>query len=126
MRGRSLQRWHLRLLATQAPCFLRAVTAMTMIRKQFPIDRPTSEKLRRLAAKRGVAEAELIRLGIDALLAQEAAPEEEIDWKQQLAKFIEASGALSAAADRIERNKALQARRWRQRMKRNRKQFDGT
>jgi hypothetical protein len=43
-----------------------------MVRKQVYIEQAQDEKLKRLAKRRGVTEAELIRLGIESLTEGEA------------------------------------------------------
>jgi hypothetical protein len=57
---------------------------MAMIRKQFFIDREASARLKRAAAARGVSEAELIREGLEIVLADPAKDPE--DWKAGLAQ----------------------------------------
>ena len=58
--------------------------AMTMIRKQFFIDREASARLKRAATARGVSEAELIREGLEIVLAE--ATTDPDAWKAGLAK----------------------------------------
>jgi hypothetical protein len=55
---------------------------MTMIRKQFFIDREASARLKRAAAARGVSEAELIREGLEIVLNEPA--KDSNAWKAAL------------------------------------------
>ncbi len=55
---------------------------MTMIRKQFFIDRDQSRRLKRLAAAKGVAEGEIIRVAIEHKLQNDRA--ELDDWRNGL------------------------------------------
>jgi len=83
-----------------------------MVRKQVFITAEQNRKLKARAAAAGVAEAELIRAGIDLRLEQE--PEERIDWKARLEKL---SGAW---AERDDLDEILQRGRrgWKRRLKR--------
>ena len=95
---------------------------MTMIRKQFFIDREQSNLLRRLAASKGVSEGELIRLGVDKIIAEQQSETE--DWKRQFARVMEKLGDQSALATRVEQTKKLQSERWRARIGRSRKRLE--
>jgi hypothetical protein len=57
-----------------------------MIRKQFFITEEQNRRLKTEAARLGVAEADLIRAGIDLRLAQGAQEQDaqEVDWKKAL------------------------------------------
>ena len=83
-----------------------------MVRKQVFITAEQNKKLKARAAAAGVAEAELIRAGIDLRLGQE--PEEKIDWRTALGKL---SGAW---AERDDLDEILQRNRrgWKRRLKR--------
>ena len=60
---------------------------MTMIRKQFFIDREASRRLKQAALARGVSEAELIREGLEIVLTEPA--KDQDGWK---AGFAETKG----------------------------------
>ncbi len=94
---------------------------MTMIRKQFFIDREKSRELQRLAAARGVSEAELIRSGVALVLEQGATA--TADWRTNFRDVLAKLGKHEALARRIEKNKADQAKRWAKRLDETRKQL---
>ena len=95
---------------------------MTMIRKQFFIDREKSLELRRVAAARGLSEAELIRLGIDRILVDQG--KESAAWKAKFSTVMASLGDNSELADRIEKIKKFDAGRLDKRLARNRKLLD--
>jgi predicted DNA-binding protein len=64
---------------------------MTLIRKQFFIDRDVSQRLKLLAAEQGVSEAELIRRAIEVKLA--TADTEDDAWRTGLSRL---SGAWAS------------------------------
>lgn len=98
---------------------------MTMIRKQFFIDRDKSQKLQLMAQARGMSEAELIRAGVDRILAELAS--ETSDWKQKFQATIDSLGDFDGEglARRVAENKKRQAELWDKRMARNRRQLEG-
>jgi hypothetical protein len=63
---------------------------MTMIRKQFFIDPDVSQRLKTVARQKGVSEADLIRSGIERVLAETSLGGD--DWRAQ----------FNAAMDKVE------------------------
>jgi hypothetical protein len=96
---------------------------MTMIRKQFFIDRDASARLKRAAAARGVSEAELIREGIARVVDQAEA--EGADWKVKLEAALKAitPGQFDDLAERVEENRRQRKVRMKARRERLQKQW---
>ena len=87
-----------------------------MVRKQVFITAEQNKKLKARAAATGVAEAELIRSGIDLRLEQVA--EEQRDWQKVVEETL---GKLSGAwAERDDLDELLRRNRkgWKRRLKR--------
>ncbi len=82
---------------------------MTMIRKQFFIDREASRRLKLAAVARGVSEADLIRKGVDHVVAEIEG--ENQDWRKTFRAAVEAikPGRFDDLADRIEDNRRRRA-----------------
>ena len=82
---------------------------MGMIRKQFFIDREASRRLKRAAAIRGVSEAELIRDGIERVVAE--AEGEDRDWRKAFRAAVEAikPGQFDYLADQVAENRRRRA-----------------
>ena len=94
---------------------------MTMIRKQFFIDREKSQQLQRIAAAKGLSEAELIRAGVDRILAEQSAHAKPEGWKRRFLETMASLGDMSEVADRVEANKKEQGKLWQKRLARNEK-----
>ncbi len=87
-----------------------------MVRKQVFITAEQNKKLKLRAAAAGVAEAELIRAGIDLRLNQE--PEERRAWKSIVDEtFTKLSGAW-AERDDLDEILRKNRRGWKRRLKR--------
>jgi hypothetical protein len=87
-----------------------------MVRKQLFITAEQNKRLKARAAATGVAEAELIRSGIDLRLDQE--PEEQRAWREVVEETL---GRLSGAwAERDDLDELLRKNRkgWKRRLKR--------
>jgi hypothetical protein len=97
------------------------VFSMTMIRKQFFIDRDASARLKRAAAARGVSEAALIREGIAHVVDQA----EGADWKVKLEAALKAitPGQFDDLAERVEENRRQRKVRMKARRERLQKQW---
>jgi hypothetical protein len=82
---------------------------MTMIRKQFFIDRDASARLKRAAATRGVSEAELIREGIERVVGDVEV--EGNDWRKVLRDAVEAipAGQFDELAEHVAENRRRRA-----------------
>ena len=98
---------------------------MTMIRKQFFIDREQSRRLRQVAATQGLSDGELIRKAIDRMI--EELQTASHDWKTA---FDAAVGSLDPItgerlAERVAKNREQQSNLWDKRMARNRRQHEG-
>jgi hypothetical protein len=98
---------------------------MTMIRKQFFIDRDKSLQLQRVATAKGLSEAELIRAGVDCILAEQCADAKPEAWKRRFLATMASLGDMSEVADRVEANKKEQGKLWKKRLARNEKQLRG-
>jgi hypothetical protein len=98
---------------------------MTMIRKQFFIDREASARLKRAATARGVSEAELIRQGIARVVGETES--EADDWKNNLKAAVKAipPGMFDDLAERVGENRRMRAERMQARHARNRTRLDG-
>jgi hypothetical protein len=82
---------------------------MTMIRKQFFIDREASARLKRAAAARGVSEAELIREGVAHVVEQ--AEGEDKDWRIAFRAAVDdlTPGLFDGLAERVAENRRRRA-----------------
>ncbi len=98
---------------------------MTMIRKQFFIDREASRRLKRAAAAKGVPEAELIREGIDRVVGD--VEDEASDWKIKFEAALKAikPGRFDHMAKRVEDNRRRRKVRLKARRERLGKQLAG-
>lgn len=92
---------------------------MTMVRKQFFIDREASRRLRHAAASRGVSEAELIREGIERIVAE--ASRASSDWRTEFRAAVDAitPGAFDDLSERLAENRKRRAQSSKQRRERN-------
>jgi hypothetical protein len=98
---------------------------MTMIRKQLFIDRDKSQQLQRIAAGKDLSEAELIRAGVDRILAEQRAQAKPEGWKHRFLETMASLADMSAVADRVEANKKEQGKLWQKRLARSEKQLRG-
>ncbi len=74
-----------------------------MIRKQFFIKEEQDKQLKKLVARLGVSEAELIREGIDKILA--AKDSKAKDWKQGWKNALEVSGDFADLGETVALNR---------------------
>jgi Ribbon-helix-helix protein, copG family len=95
---------------------------MTMIRKQFFIDRAMSQRVKQLAAERGVSEAELIREAIEQKIA--SAANDTVAWRQTFRHAISLCEGTGSIADRVASEKARQSKSLKKRLDRNRQRLD--
>jgi hypothetical protein len=82
---------------------------MGMIRKQFFIDREASRRLKQAAVARGVSEAELIRQGIERVVAE--TEDGEADWRKAFRAAVDAitPGQFDGLAERVAENRRRRA-----------------
>lgn len=98
---------------------------MTMVRKQFFIDREQSRRLRQLAATRGLSDGELIRKAIDRMIAELQA--DAGDWKNAFDAAVLSLDPIEGKrlAERVSKNRQRQSKLWEQRLARNRSRLEG-
>ena len=87
-----------------------------MVRKQVFITAEQNKKLKARAAATGVAEAELIRAGIDLRLAQE--PEQQRAWRSVVDETVTKLSGTWAERDDLDEILRKNRRGWKRRLKR--------
>jgi hypothetical protein len=96
---------------------------MGMVRKQILITADQNRRLRQRATVAGVAEAEIVRHGIELALAADRAAED--DWRATLERAIGGGALDEHFAGRVAGNKKAQARAWHKRLERTRRLLAG-
>lgn len=94
-----------------------------MVREQVFITAAQNRLLKRRADETGVAEAEIVRRGIDMALSNDQTAGE--DWRVTLAEFDRGAEDFSDLADRVEGNRRERAGRLRKRLAETRRKLDG-
>lgn len=85
-----------------------------MVRKQVFITADQNRLLKRRAGETGMAEAEIVRRGIDLALSN--VQPADADWRSELDEFVREAGEFEDLAARVQANKRGQADKWRKRL----------
>ena len=103
----------------------RSNRAVRMVRKQVFITAEQNSRLKTLARRLALPEAELVRSGLDSMLDEKERAGVRDDWRRAIDEFVATPGDNSALARRVEETKKQQAKLWRQRLARTRKLMGG-
>ena len=93
-----------------------------MVRKQVFITADQNRLLQRRASETGMAEAEIVRRGIDLALA--IGQPADADWRAALGEFVREAGEFEDLATRVRANRRAQADKWRKRLSSTRRKLD--